>query len=101
MPPQQPEHTDMTESIPFATQSDGHESEVQDNAATHYTGGTKGKFRWSRYFRLHFTPRGITDRLLRKTVRRNTWIYISDKNCTSHSIARLIALPVFNWIHIC
>jgi len=52
----------------------------QENAATHYAGVTKGKYQWSRYIRSRFTPRGIVDRMLRKTVRRNTWIYVSDKN---------------------
>ncbi|KAF9015070.1 hypothetical protein BDQ17DRAFT_13496 [Cyathus striatus] len=38
--------------------SSGNPSE-QDNAATHYVGGTKGKYRWTRYLRRHLTPKGI------------------------------------------
>lgn len=53
----------------------------QDNAATHYVGGTEGKTRLARLLRRHFTLHGLLDRLLRKTVRRNTWIYVSDKHC--------------------
>jgi len=55
-------------------------SSYQGNAATHYTGQTKGRYKWTRYLRQHYTPHGIMDRLLRKTVKRNTWIYVSDKN---------------------
>lgn len=53
----------------------------QDNAATHYVGSNEGKTRLSRLLRRHFTLNGLLDRLLRKTVRRNTWIYVSDKHC--------------------
>jgi hypothetical protein len=52
-------------------------SSEQENAATHYAGRTLGKFRWTRYLRRHITPRGVMQRLLKKTVRRNTWIYVS------------------------
>lgn len=52
-------------------------SSEQANAATHYAGQTLGKYRWTRYLRRHITPRGIMQRLLKKTVRRNTWIYVS------------------------
>lgn len=52
-------------------------SAMQENEATHYAGPPKGKYRWSRYLRRHFTPRGVMQRLLRKTVQRNTWIYVS------------------------
>ncbi|KAJ7786222.1 hypothetical protein B0H16DRAFT_1401368 [Mycena metata] len=47
-----------------------------DNAATHYTGEQKGN-KVAREFRKRFTLHGVVDRLLRKTVRRNTWIYVS------------------------
>ncbi|KAJ7293492.1 hypothetical protein C8J57DRAFT_1269182 [Mycena rebaudengoi] len=50
------------------------DSAVVDNAATHYAGAQGGKYRW---LRKRFTPHGIVDRLLRKTVKRNTWIYVS------------------------
>ena len=51
----------------------------QDNAATHYAGfpQVEGRSKWSTVIRRYFTPKGIMERLLRKTVRRNTWIYIS------------------------
>ncbi|KAF9040530.1 hypothetical protein BJ165DRAFT_1350613, partial [Panaeolus papilionaceus] len=50
------------------------ESQLQDNAATHYAGGsTTKKHRW----RGRFTLRHAIERLLRKTVQRNTWIYVS------------------------
>jgi hypothetical protein len=50
------------------------DSAVVDNAATHYAGAQGGKYRW---LRKRFTLHGIVDRLLRKTVKRNTWIYVS------------------------
>ncbi|KAF8203209.1 hypothetical protein BJ912DRAFT_347339 [Pholiota molesta] len=55
-------------------------SDDQRHAATHYAGIPKGDYKWSRYLRRHFTPRGMTQHLLRKTLKRNTWIYVTDKN---------------------
>ncbi|THV07694.1 hypothetical protein K435DRAFT_265613 [Dendrothele bispora CBS 962.96] len=46
----------------------------------HYADPPKGKNRWSRTYHKYFTPKGILNRMLRKTVRRNTWIYVTDKN---------------------
>ncbi|KAJ6604565.1 hypothetical protein DFH09DRAFT_898433, partial [Mycena vulgaris] len=54
-----------------------HDSAALDTAATHYTGSQRGKYRWTRELRKRFTLHGIVDRLLRKTVKRNTWIYVS------------------------
>jgi len=56
------------------------DSAALDTAATHYTSAQRGKYKWSRELRKRFTLHGIVDRLLRKTVKRNTWIYVSDKN---------------------
>ncbi|KAF9471064.1 hypothetical protein BDN70DRAFT_820504, partial [Pholiota conissans] len=56
------------------------DSDDQRHAATHYAGMPKGKYKWSRCLRRHFTPRGMMQRLLRKTVKRNTWIYVTN-NC--------------------
>ncbi|KAF7339540.1 hypothetical protein MSAN_02168500 [Mycena sanguinolenta] len=56
------------------------DSAALDTAAMHYTGPQRGKYKLTREFRKRFTLRGIVDRLLRKTVKRNTWIYVSDKN---------------------
>ncbi|KAJ7092637.1 hypothetical protein C8R44DRAFT_646511, partial [Mycena epipterygia] len=53
------------------------DSAALDTAATHYTGTQRGKYRWTRELRKRFTLHGIVDRLLRKTVKRNTWIYVS------------------------
>ncbi|CAK5264561.1 unnamed protein product [Mycena citricolor] len=58
----------------------GSHTEALDAAATHYAGPQKGKYRITREFRKRFTLRGVVDRLLRKTVRKNTWIYVSDKH---------------------
>ncbi|KJA26053.1 hypothetical protein HYPSUDRAFT_199284 [Hypholoma sublateritium FD-334 SS-4] len=45
--------------------------------ATHYVGSPKGKYTWSRYLRERFIRHGMMQRLLRKMVKRNTWIYVS------------------------
>lgn len=52
-------------------------SSRESNAAMHYLGPPKGKSKWAKVFYRYFTLRGVTNRLLRKTVRRNTWIYIT------------------------
>jgi hypothetical protein len=72
------------DSVPSVS-ADSSLSPDQENAATHYIGNTKGKTRLIRLIRRHFTTHGMMDRLLRKTVRRNTWIYVSDKNCSCFS----------------
>ncbi|EEB93524.1 hypothetical protein MPER_07802, partial [Moniliophthora perniciosa FA553] len=56
-------------------------SSLDSNAAMHYVDQPKGKYAWSRALRKYFTPRGILNRLLRKTVQRNTWIWVTDRNC--------------------
>ncbi|KAF9568482.1 hypothetical protein CPC08DRAFT_679488, partial [Agrocybe pediades] len=54
------------------------DSKDQENAATHYAGHSQqGGHSWSRSIRRSFTMRGVMDRLLRKTVKRNTWIYVA------------------------
>lgn len=49
-----------------------------EDAVMHYTGykSTK-KSRLARFYKRNFTLHGITDRILRKTLRRNTWMYVS------------------------
>lgn len=67
-------------------------NQEEENVATHYAGETKGKTRLAKIIRRHLTIHGIMDRLLRKTVQRNTWIYVSDKNCLSTSF-----VPCTTW----
>lgn len=55
----------------------------EDNAVMHYAGETKGRYPWTRSFRRYFTLRGIVNNLLRKTVKRNTWIYVSVRQSIS------------------
>ncbi|KAG2154756.1 hypothetical protein DEU56DRAFT_770163 [Suillus clintonianus] len=50
---------------------------LQENEATHYTKSQKGRTRLGRAIRRHFTLKGMMDRLLRKTVGNNTWIYVA------------------------
>lgn len=81
--PKQPEHRRSFESIAPSLSSE------ESVAATHYAGGpVKGKYAWTRALRRYFTTRGIVDRLLRKTIRANTWIYVTDKNCKSWDFCR-------------
>ncbi|KAJ8083943.1 hypothetical protein PM082_002710 [Marasmius tenuissimus] len=64
----------------FESVSSASSSSVDSNAAMHYVDESKGKNAWSRTFRRYFTVRGMLNRLLRKTVRRNTWIWVTDRN---------------------
>ncbi|KAJ8584698.1 hypothetical protein M405DRAFT_866004 [Rhizopogon salebrosus TDB-379] len=52
----------------------------RETEATHYTRPPKGRTRFGRAVRRHFTLKGMMDKLLRKTVRKNTWIYVTDKS---------------------
>lgn len=59
------------------TRRDSGSSSVQSSDPQHYAEPIAGKYRITRLFRKYFTIRGVVNRLLRKTVRRNTWIYVS------------------------
>jgi hypothetical protein len=65
------------ESRESAVSTSTRDSAALDTAAEHYAGTQQGKYWLTREFRKRFTLRGIVDRLLRKTVKRNTWIYVS------------------------
>ncbi|WWC87802.1 uncharacterized protein L201_002694 [Kwoniella dendrophila CBS 6074] len=56
------------------------ESDLDDNEDTHYAGLDKDdeEKNWLKAKRKRLTPGGMRKELLRKTVRRNTWIYVSD-----------------------
>lgn len=49
--------------------------------ATHYVETTRKRNPMNRWIRTHLTVKGWTELLLRKTVRRNTWIYVADSRC--------------------
>ncbi|KAK7694943.1 hypothetical protein QCA50_002131 [Cerrena zonata] len=59
--------------------SSGFANQVE-SAMHYYDGGKAPHNRFKRLIWRNFTLRGLLDRLLRKTLRRNTWIYVSDKN---------------------
>ncbi|WWD16577.1 hypothetical protein CI109_101005 [Kwoniella shandongensis] len=67
-----------TKSISSASYSAG--SDLDDNEDTHYAGLDKEDDGWWEKRKKRLTPGGIRKELLRKTVRRNTWIYVSDMN---------------------
>ncbi|KAJ3779121.1 hypothetical protein EV361DRAFT_792077 [Lentinula raphanica] len=52
-------------------------SSVQSDAVIHYLEPPKGKSHWSKLFYRYFTVRGVTNRLLRTSLKRNTWLYTS------------------------
>nr|XP_019012150.1 IQ domain-containing calmodulin-binding protein [Kwoniella pini CBS 10737]OCF50931.1 IQ domain-containing calmodulin-binding protein [Kwoniella pini CBS 10737] len=55
------------------------ESDLDDNEDTHYIGLDKEQEKgWLVRNKQKLTPGGMRKELLRKTVRRNTWIYVSD-----------------------
>lgn len=51
----------------------------QENQAWHYADDSDGTKKHS-FLRRYFTLSGLTNRLLKKTVSRNTWIYVTDRN---------------------
>ncbi|ODN76749.1 hypothetical protein L202_05364 [Cryptococcus amylolentus CBS 6039] len=54
-------------------------SDLDENEDTHYIGLDKANSgSWLSRHRKKMTPGGVRKELLRKTVRRNTWIYVSD-----------------------
>lgn len=53
-------------------------SELDENESTHYAGLDQKPEGWLERQRKRLTPGGVRRELLRKTVRRNTWIYVSD-----------------------
>lgn len=59
----------------------GHDPKVAETAR-HYEGvtGDRSLNSFQRMWKDRFTTNGLMERLLRKTVRKNTWLYVSDKN---------------------
>lgn len=45
-----------------------------------------GDNKFQQTIRSHFTSKGIMERLLRKTVKKNTWIYVCGKNMVLHRL---------------
>ncbi|EIM92593.1 uncharacterized protein STEHIDRAFT_48127, partial [Stereum hirsutum FP-91666 SS1] len=60
----------------------------EGEAANHYIGPAKGKTKATRAFRKYLTIHGIVDKLLKKTVRRNTWIYVSVRLVLTYLVAQ-------------
>src|ERR1700733_8819721 len=50
---------------------------IENSAAMHYTSHKKSNNWVARKIQAHLTLRGLTEKLLRKTIKRNTWIYVS------------------------
>ncbi|KAL1951560.1 hypothetical protein VTO73DRAFT_709 [Trametes versicolor] len=61
--------------------SSGSNSSLADSQMMHYVGlRRQPKNPVKRVLWKNFTLKGLVDKLLRKTIKRNTWIYVSDKN---------------------
>jgi hypothetical protein len=50
---------------------------VLGTAATHYASDSKSGNWLQRAVKRNFTLKGLMNKLLKKTVKRNTWIYVS------------------------
>ncbi|CAL1695249.1 unnamed protein product [Somion occarium] len=83
-----PEPTNAQQRTSFAGPSSSRSTPGSDpgfgdevDTAMHYYANEKlPQNRFKRILWRNFTLRGLLDRLLRKTLKRNTWIYVSDKN---------------------
>ncbi|KAI0800994.1 hypothetical protein C8Q74DRAFT_1239782 [Fomes fomentarius] len=65
-----------------------------DNAMVHYVGIERtSKNPVKRALLKNFTPRGLLDKLLRKTLKRNTWIRLHHDIC--HILAPDVSLRFF------
>ncbi|WVO13258.1 hypothetical protein L204_100871 [Cryptococcus depauperatus] len=62
----------------FSSDTYSAQSDLDDNEDTHYMNLDKKSEGWLDRGRKKITPGGVRKELLRKTVRRNTWIYVSD-----------------------
>lgn len=54
---------------------------IDSQNATHYVDTARINNPVHRWLRTHLTVKGWAEMLLRKTVRKNTWIYVVDKHC--------------------
>ena len=56
-------------------------SNIDNHNSTHYVESKDIRNPLKRWFRRHLTIKGWIEILLKKTIRRNTWIYVADKQC--------------------
>ena len=52
----------------------------------HYTSDTQSGNWLQRAVKRNLTPKGLMDKLLRRTVRKNTWIYVSVSEHVTESV---------------
>ena len=50
-------------------------------AVNHYVEPPQGSSKLTTSVKRNLTLKGLVNKLLRKTLQKNTWIYVSDKNC--------------------
>ncbi|KAG8954436.1 hypothetical protein FRC04_011763 [Tulasnella sp. 424] len=56
-------------------------SSSSSRAKHHYSGKDADKSSILQFFQKNFTVKGVMDKMLRKTLRKNTWIYVCDLDC--------------------
>ncbi|KAH9944150.1 uncharacterized protein BXZ73DRAFT_39569, partial [Epithele typhae] len=82
--PADPRHSFVASPPDSRSSSSSGVSGDEVDAVMHYVGiKQQSKNPIKRLFLRNFTPRGLLERLLRKTVRRNTWIYVSVRNASA------------------
>lgn len=73
-------------------------SSEEETTAQHYAGDPT-ESRLKKAFTSRFTTRGLTERLLRRTVRKNTWIYVAVR-CNLHTLFWWSGL-IIRYAHLC
>ena len=76
-----PRSSNMSSSLRSSSRSSTTLSTNEGAAEMHYMGvRSQSKNPVKRILLRNFTPRGLLERLLRKTIKRDTWIYVSVSN---------------------
>ncbi len=76
---------------PDAGASSGSSSSLADDQMMHYVGlRRQPKNPVKRVLWKNFTLKGLVDKLLRKTIKRNTWIYVSVSTCSTEPVLMML-----------
>lgn len=71
--------------------SSGSNSSLADSQMMHYVGlRRQPKNPVKRVLWKNFTLKGLVDKLLRKTIKRNTWIYVSVSTCSTEPVLMIL-----------
>lgn len=80
---------DLSNSLPSISVAPSESSDDHRAIATHYASDPKSGSWLQRVLRRNFTLKGLMDKLLKKTIKRNTWIYVS--------VGRQAAIPPYGF----